>query len=100
MTLNFDCILNKIILFIVFIYHAAVQCPTNQVFKECGSMCERTCQLPTATCEDHSCIDGCFCPDGMVLLNDTCVHRDQCPCFLGGKEYVSGDVVPDECNKW
>ncbi|XP_053374174.1 von Willebrand factor-like [Mercenaria mercenaria] len=77
----------------------SVKCPTNQVYKQCGSMCAKTCQSPAASCEDHSCIDGCFCPDGMVLHNNTCVQQSQCPCVLNGKEYTSGEVVPDECNK-
>ena len=63
-------------------------------------MCQKTCQSNAASCDDHSCIDGCFCPDGMVLLNDTCVDQSVCPCMLNGKEYKSGDVVPKECNKW
>ena len=78
----------------------AVQCPNNQIHKECGSMCQKTCQSNAANCDDHACIDGCFCPDGMVLLNDTCVDQSVCPCTLNGKQYKNGDVVPKECNKW
>ncbi|WAR09836.1 SSPO-like protein [Mya arenaria] len=75
-----------------------VQCPGNQIHKECGSMCQKTCQSPSSACEDHSCIDGCFCPDGMVLLNDQCVLKSACPCMQNGKEYQSGEQVPKECN--
>ncbi|KAL4222951.1 Mucin-5B [Mactra antiquata] len=76
-----------------------VQCPNNQVHKECGSMCQKTCQSPVAACETHDCIDGCFCPDDMVLHNDKCIQKSECPCSLNNKEYKSGDVVPKECNK-
>ncbi|WAR09819.1 SSPO-like protein [Mya arenaria] len=74
------------------------QCPGNQIHKECGSMCQKTCQSPSSACEDHSCIDGCFCPDGMVLLNDQCVQKSECPCMLNGVEYRNGEQVPKECN--
>ncbi|WAR09832.1 MUC6-like protein [Mya arenaria] len=74
------------------------QCPGNQIHKECGSMCQKTCQSPSSACEDHSCIDGCFCPDGMVLLNDQCVQKSECPCMLNGVEYRNGEQVPkDTC---
>ncbi|XP_052248669.1 mucin-5AC-like isoform X9 [Dreissena polymorpha] len=75
------------------------QCPGNQIHKECGSMCQKTCQSHAATCEDNSCIDGCFCPDGKVLHNNMCVQQSECPCVLNGREYQRGAEVPKECNK-
>ena len=78
----------------------AIQCPSNQVHMECGSMCQKTCQSQAAACEDHSCIDGCFCPDGMVLENDTCILQSECPCMQNGRSYAKGSVIPQECNTW
>ena len=63
-------------------------------------MCQKTCQSTTALCESSACIDGCFCPEGMVLQNDVCIREENCPCMDKGKEYKSGDVIPRECNKW
>ena len=79
---------------------SAVQCANNQIHKECGSMCQRTCQSTAAHCDDHACIDGCFCPDGMVLHNDTCVDPVTCPCVSNGKEYKGGEEIQRDCNKW
>ena len=42
--------------------------------------------LPVTICSllqvyaDTSCIDGCFCPTGMLEYNDQCVSRSQHPC--------------------
>jgi hypothetical protein len=59
------------------------QCPTGQVYNECGSAC------PT-TCYNHNqsisciliCVSGCFCPRGLVWFRDRCVDPLECPMLL------------------
>ncbi|KAK3611485.1 hypothetical protein CHS0354_039098 [Potamilus streckersoni] len=77
----------------------SAQCPGNMVYKECGSTCEKTCTSQAAACTDSVCVDGCFCPDGMVKHNDTCIHQNDCPCTQNNQEYNSGTVVKKDCNK-
>ena len=86
-----------------FISTTAVTCPAGQVFRECGSSCERTCQDLSShrKCTDK-CVAGCGCPDGQLLdALDTCVDRFQCPCVRNGKKYHPGAVIIEQkCEKW
>ncbi|KAK3108253.1 hypothetical protein FSP39_004202 [Pinctada imbricata] len=76
------------------------KCPSNLVHKECGSSCELACGATSLdTCSGTECTDGCYCPDGMVLNNDTCVRPEQCPCKHGDKYYQPGQTVPKDCNR-
>lgn len=48
----------------------AIQCEYGYVYKPCGSPCEQTCRNigadPEAYCHSTHCMEGCYCPDGMV----------------------------------
>ncbi|XP_052092501.1 mucin-5AC-like [Mytilus californianus] len=77
----------------------SVSCPNNLVHQECGSACQKTCTSVGTTCTDSTCIDGCFCPHGMVLHKGKCIMNDQCPCTKeDGSEFRAGDVIPKDCN--
>ncbi|KAI3376838.1 hypothetical protein L3Q82_000413 [Scortum barcoo] len=70
-------------------------------YKECGSPCADTCSNPEAshTCDNH-CIDGCFCPAGMVLddLNGNgCVPLSECSCNYNSKIYGPGESYTSNC---
>ena len=39
------------------------QCAANQVYRECGEACVRTCSNPQHACSSF-CTFGCFCPGG------------------------------------
>ena len=71
------------------------------VHKECGMPCPQTCQNKNqkSTCEAH-CVDGCFCPEGLVLNGDHCVHEEECPCSHGGEVYKSGSKRSGDCEEW
>uniref|UniRef100_T1JAC2 Hemocytin n=1 Tax=Strigamia maritima TaxID=126957 RepID=T1JAC2_STRMM len=63
-------------------------CPPGLVWKDCGPICERSCdnlQDDLSECED-SCVAGCYCPDGTVKKRqDTCVTVDKCQdCICDG----------------
>lgn len=55
-------------------------CPLGQTFKPCEKNCVKTCE--DVTDENKKCpnypTEGCFCDDGKVLLNGTCVDPVQC----------------------
>ncbi|XP_067322569.1 mucin-6, partial [Anolis sagrei] len=76
------------------------KCPANQMYKECGSPCLRTCSNPEYTCSSY-CTYGCFCPEDTVLddisRNRTCVPVEQCPCTLNGEKYAPGEVMEAAC---
>ncbi|XP_060118385.1 mucin-6 [Heteronotia binoei] len=76
------------------------RCPANQIYRECGSPCLKTCSNPEHSCASY-CTYGCFCPEGTVLddisRNRTCVPIEQCPCTLNGEKYDPGDVMKAPC---
>ncbi|XP_039512123.1 SCO-spondin [Pimephales promelas] len=58
-------------------------CEKPFLFSECGSPCERQCDLlgQTHTCVSRqNCTAGCFCPEGLLHQNGSCVPQDQCGC--------------------
>eukprot|EP00069_Balaena_mysticetus_P005858 bmy_05001T0 len=84
------------------------RCPANQVYRECGETCVRTCSNPQHSCPGF-CTFGCFCPEapgspspaGTVLddisKNHSCVPVPQCPCLLSGVVYAPGEVTTAAC---
>ncbi|XP_013385650.1 zonadhesin isoform X2 [Lingula anatina] len=70
-------------------------CPIpGQVFKECGSVCERTCQEPNPACT-RQCVQKCECPqDAPILDNGKCVPLNQCPVTPQG---CTGGQVFNRC---
>ena len=48
------------------------------VYQQCGPLCPQTCQnIGSSNC--HSgCAEGCFCPDGQVLLGGRCIDSVLC----------------------
>ncbi|XP_053349644.1 SCO-spondin [Clarias gariepinus] len=50
---------------------------------DCGSPCEKQCALQGQVDEcvgQSGCTDGCYCPQGLLQQNGTCVPADQCGC--------------------
>ncbi|XP_014665852.1 PREDICTED: hemocytin-like [Priapulus caudatus] len=73
------------------------ECPTNEVWSDCGPGCERTCDNwneENIVC-DLSCVPGCYCKPGLVRKGSTCVPRDTClDCICiayGDPHYYSFD---------
>lgn len=66
-------------------YYAS-RCPAGKQYKECGTACPTTCETfgrflgcPSA------CVEGCFCPEGLVEYRDRCVDPLECPTLLDSK---------------
>ncbi|XP_041365590.1 SCO-spondin-like, partial [Gigantopelta aegis] len=78
-----------------------IACPTNMVYKECGSSCQKKCTDLSPTCTDNTCVDGCFCRDGTILHNGQCISPNACPCehpLNKSQEFQQGETIPQECN--
>ncbi|KAK5874657.1 hypothetical protein PBY51_019585 [Eleginops maclovinus] len=82
-------------------------CPSNKVYKACGSSVEPTCnnrynkKFDTDTnASTNNTTEGCFCPPGTILFNtvyDICVAS--CDCVgPDGKPKKPGDTWISGCN--
>ncbi|XP_010828966.1 PREDICTED: otogelin [Bison bison bison] len=69
------------------------------VYNECIACCPASCQ-PRASCVDSeiACVDGCYCPDGLIFEDGGCVAPAECPCEFHGTLYPTGSVVKEDCN--
>ncbi|KAL5497247.1 hypothetical protein EMCRGX_G013686 [Ephydatia muelleri] len=54
-----------------------LSCPPWMIFKECGSACPPSCASTDLVCLSV-CVAGCFCPDGLLEGNGTCVRPEDC----------------------
>ncbi|XP_019623670.1 PREDICTED: uncharacterized protein LOC109469577 [Branchiostoma belcheri] len=77
-----------------------LQCTGSLVYKSCGKACRTSCGALAQNhdCEEH-CVEGCMCPDDLVLDYDGhCVPVEQCVCLYQGQAFKAGDTVMQECN--
>ncbi|XP_023807134.2 otogelin isoform X3 [Oryzias latipes] len=74
-------------------------CPAGLQYRECISCCPATCSLER-TCIDSrlACLDGCYCPDGLIFQDGGCVEASDCPCEHHGVFYPAGQMLQEECN--
>ncbi|XP_069021761.1 otogelin [Embiotoca jacksoni] len=77
----------------------AKQCPLGLQYRECISCCPASCNLER-TCIDSklACLDGCYCPEGLIFEDGGCVTPSDCPCEYRGMFYPSGQTLQEECN--
>ncbi|XP_004635011.2 otogelin [Octodon degus] len=68
-------------------------------YNECIACCPASCQSQ-ASCVDSeiACVDGCYCPDGLIFEDGGCVAPAECPCEFRGTLYPPGSVVKEDCN--
>lgn len=71
---------NSIDFFVSF--RSDVSCPEDFVYSQCHEGCPQTCSTVKNKTIDSKCdelkIDGCFCPEGKVLRDGTCVDTVLC----------------------
>ncbi|KAM3850931.1 otogelin [Vipera latastei] len=76
-----------------------VKCEDHLVYNECIDCCPFSCRQKTH-CVDSElpCVDGCYCPDGLIYEDRLCVRPTDCPCDYHGTIHRTGTVVQEECN--
>ncbi|XP_028290490.1 SCO-spondin [Gouania willdenowi] len=58
-------------------------CSEPFVYLSCGSPCDKHCDLQRGSglCSgEQECTPGCYCPQGLLQLNGSCVLPDECGC--------------------
>ncbi|XP_062974484.1 otogelin [Elgaria multicarinata webbii] len=76
-----------------------VKCEEQLVYNECIDCCPVSCQQKMH-CVDSElpCVDGCYCPDGLIYENRLCVRPTECPCEYHGTIHKTGALIHEECN--
>jgi hypothetical protein len=76
-----------------------MQCDNNKVYMACGPICPETCSgKDFFGCELSGCVEGCFCPDGLLMdETGTCVPISSCTCTYDNKYYPSGSTIVEGC---
>ena len=63
------------------------------VYQQCGPSCPQTCDnIGTSNCPG-GCAEGCFCPDGLLHYNGTCINPIACPGMPFNSTYKSCVVI-------
>ncbi|XP_067090348.1 otogelin-like protein, partial [Osmerus mordax] len=74
-------------------------CEESFVHRDCISCCPPTCTFEKECLGTNlHCLDGCYCPDGLILQNGTCIAVSQCPCVYHGTSYTQGHVLEQGCS--
>ncbi|XP_039610072.1 SCO-spondin [Polypterus senegalus] len=78
-----------------------MQCDNGQVYEACGPVCPHTCRTLHQSADPHcsslSCVEGCFCPEGMVLHDGNCIKPINCPCDWEQTVFPSGATIIQNC---
>ncbi|XP_029702117.1 otogelin [Takifugu rubripes] len=79
--------------------HCERQCSEGLGYRECINCCPASCNLER-TCIDSklACLDGCYCPDGLIYDDGSCVMPSDCSCEYHGMFYPPGHTLQEECN--
>uniref|UniRef100_A0A8B9CK95 Otogelin n=1 Tax=Anser brachyrhynchus TaxID=132585 RepID=A0A8B9CK95_9AVES len=74
-----------------------ITCLEPLTYNECISCCPVSChQQSQCVGSELPCIDGCYCPDGLIYENELCVKPMDCPCDYHGSFFDIGSVVYEE----
>ncbi|XP_071944579.1 SCO-spondin-like [Antedon mediterranea] len=76
-----------------------MQCDYGTTYMACGPVCQEKCDerhpIPEEYCT--GCVEGCFCPSGMVLRGQECVPAEECPCEHNNVIYPTGSSFSINC---
>ncbi|NXN80297.1 OTOG protein, partial [Bombycilla garrulus] len=83
----------------VHFQQCVITCAEPLTYSECINCCPVSChQQSQCIGSELHCIDGCYCPDGLIYENELCVKPMDCPCDYHGSFFEMGSVVYEECN--
>ncbi|NWQ93961.1 OTOG protein, partial [Burhinus bistriatus] len=77
----------------------AITCAEPLTYNECINCCPVSCHQQSQCIDSElPCVDGCYCPEGLIYENELCVKPMDCPCDYHGSFFEMGSVVYEECN--
>uniref|UniRef100_U3JDD9 Otogelin n=1 Tax=Ficedula albicollis TaxID=59894 RepID=U3JDD9_FICAL len=83
----------------VHFQQCVITCAEPLTYSECINCCPVSChQQSQCVGSELHCIDGCYCPEGLIYENELCVKPTDCPCDYHGSFFQMGSVVYEECN--
>ncbi|NXN87359.1 OTOGL protein, partial [Bombycilla garrulus] len=75
------------------------KCEDTFVHRDCISCCPPTCTFEKDCLGSNlHCLDGCYCPDGLIMENGTCISLSNCPCIYHGTSFPVGSKIEQECS--
>ncbi|NWI10836.1 OTOGL protein, partial [Crypturellus soui] len=75
------------------------KCEDSFVHRDCISCCPPTCTFEKDCLGSNlHCLDGCYCPDGLIMENGTCISVSNCPCIYHGTAFPVGSQIEQECS--
>ncbi|XP_048829558.1 otogelin-like protein [Brienomyrus brachyistius] len=76
-----------------------VSCPPELIYQECISCCPVSCSVDRLCIDSKlQCLDGCYCGEGEIYKNGSCMKASDCPCEHHGMVYLPGQTIREECN--
>uniref|UniRef100_A0A3B3RBH6 Otogelin n=1 Tax=Paramormyrops kingsleyae TaxID=1676925 RepID=A0A3B3RBH6_9TELE len=76
-----------------------VSCPPELIYQECISCCPVSCSVDRLCIDSRlQCLDGCYCGEGEIYKNGSCMKALDCPCEHHGMVYLPGQTIQEECN--
>ncbi|KAG8137920.1 hypothetical protein E2320_003864 [Naja naja] len=74
-------------------------CEDTFLHRDCISCCPPTCTFEKDCLGSNlHCLDGCYCPDGLIMNNGTCISASDCPCVYHGTAFPVGSTIEQECS--
>uniref|UniRef100_A0A8C8BDK2 Otogelin n=1 Tax=Otus sunia TaxID=257818 RepID=A0A8C8BDK2_9STRI len=81
----------------VHFQQCVITCAEPLTYNECINCCPVSCHQQSHCIDSElPCIDGCYCPDGLIYENEMCVKPMDCPCDYHGNFFEMGSVVYEE----
>ncbi|CAH7332136.1 Otogl [Phodopus roborovskii] len=76
------------------------KCDDSFVHRDCISCCPPSCTFEKQCLGSNlHCLDGCYCADGLIMDNGTCISLESCPCSFHGLAYSVGSKIEQECTE-